>query len=163
MIISLLKKLYNASSASAAVEMALIFPVFLLMLVGVLDYGSAFVRKMQLTEIVKVGVHYAMVRQPTYDEFEEADYDEIIARVNTNLGTSGNDTTSLDVAYICKCNGVDYVCTADDACAVTDITTMFIRVGLTEDYETPFFNYDWLMDSFPISVEAIIRVNKVGP
>ncbi|MBT7581866.1 MAG: pilus assembly protein, partial [Kordiimonadaceae bacterium] len=128
MILYFVKKLYNASSGSAAVEMALIFPVFLLMLVGVLDYGSAFVRKMQLTEIAKVGVHYAMVKQPTYDEYELADYDEIIARVNANLGTSGNITTALTVSYICKCNGVDYVCTVDDACSETDITTTFIKV-----------------------------------
>ena len=161
MILSLIKKLYNNTNASAAVEMALIFPIFLVMLVGVLDYGSAFVRKMQLTEIAKVGVHYAMVKQPTYDEFLVADYAEIITRVNTNIGTTGNDTTTLTVTYICKCNGVDFVCTVDDACPAPSVTTTFIRVELTEDYETPFFDYSWLINNFPIAAEAIIRVNKV--
>jgi Flp pilus assembly protein TadG len=161
MILSLLKKVYHDNKGSPAVELALIFPVFLLMMVGALDYGSAFVRKMQLTEITKAGIQYAMVKQPTYSEYLAADYVGISSRINTNLGSSGNASTNLNVSYICKCSDVTYDC-ATGTCPLTDTTTTFIKVRVTEDYETPFFNYSWFGINFPMSAEATIKVNKVS-
>jgi len=159
---SLLKKLHYNETGAPAVELALIFPIFLLMMVGILDYGSAFVRKMQLTEIAKAGIQYAMVEQPTYAEYLAADYTGITSRINTNLAASGNDSTTLTVDYICRCDGVTYDC-ASGLCATTSTTSTFIKVRMTEDYETPFFNYSWFGVNFPLSAEATIRVNKVGP
>ena len=151
---NIFKKISHSINGTAAVELALIFPVMLLLVVGALDYGSAFVRKIELTEVTKAGIQYAMVKQPTYSDYVSADYTSISDIINDNLGTSGNDSTTVLVSYKCQCDGVEYVCTS--TCAGSDNT--FINVKISENYETPFFNYSWLGVNFPISTDATIRL-----
>ncbi|MCK5425051.1 MAG: pilus assembly protein [Emcibacter sp.] len=145
------KKLATCVQGIAAVELALIFPVMLLMIVGALDMGSMFVRKMELANAVKAGVQYSLVRKPIQN-----DVTSIEAAVEASLGTVDATITSVNVELFCKCFSVKQLCSLD--CADANGTS-HITVTIKENYSTPFFNYDWFVSSFPITETSTIRLN----
>jgi Flp pilus assembly protein TadG len=145
------KKLFLSNQGTSLIELALIMPVLLLLVVGALDLGSAFVRKMEISNATKAGIQYAMVRKPL-----QGDLTNIKAAVTASLGTSITPSTVTDVVLYCECSGVQQVCTA--ACASATMSA-FVTVSISENYTTPFFNYSWFMASFPITETSTIQLN----
>lgn len=145
------KRLVLSVKGIAAVELAIIFPVMLLMIVGALDMGSMFVRKMELANAVKAGVQYSLVRKPV-----QGDVTNIKAAVESSLAPIDNTITSVNVELFCMCFAVKQLCSLD--CMDTS-RTAHITVTIKEDYTTPFFNYSWFASSFPITETSTIRLN----
>ncbi len=148
---TLVNKIIHSNRGSSLVEMAMIMPVLLLMIVGALDMGSMFVRKMEIANSVKAGIQYALVRKPI-----QGDLSNISGAVTNSLGNTVTGTTQINVELYCMCAGVKQVCTL--TCTDENVTA-FVQVTVTEDYKTPFFNYDFFMSSFPIDETATIQLN----
>ena len=147
----LFKRLLHSVKGVALVELAMILPVLLLLVVGSLDMGSMFVRKMALANAAKAGVQYALVRKPT-----SGDVTNITRAVTNSLGSSIGDTTSINTELYCLCFSAKQLCTTE--CADPDISAM-IKITVRENYTTPFFNYDWFKPNFPITESATIKLN----
>lgn len=145
------KKLQGSTEGASLVELAMILPIIMLMMVGSLDMGSMFVRKMEIANAAKAGVQYALVRKPM-----QGDLTKISAAVTTSLGETITETTTINVELYCMCFDVKQVCTVD--CGDDNISA-FVNITIAEDYTTPFFNYDWFRSSFPISETATVRLN----
>jgi len=145
------KNLQNDTQGTSLVELALLLPVFLLMIVGALDYGSAFVRKMELSNAAKAGVQYAMVRKP-----QGGILTGIEAAVDAALEGSGNDSTDVDVTFLENCFGSMQAYSG--ACTDVNMTT-FINVDIRETYRTPYLNYSWITGDFVISESSRIQLN----
>ncbi len=148
---NLIKKLASSTKGSPLVELALVMPLILLMIVGSLDMGSMFVRKMELANAAKAGTQYALVRKPS-----QGDLTNINSAVTTSLGDTMIDSTQVNVELYCMCFAVKQLCTVD--CADEDVSA-FINITVRENFTTPFFNYDWFMSSFPITETSTIRLN----
>lgn len=133
------------------VELALITPVLLLMIVGAMDMGSMFVRKMEMANAAKAGVQYALVRKPM-----QGDLTNITSAVTTSLGQSITESTAIEVELYCMCFATRQLCTED--CADENVSA-FISITVSEDYTTPYFNYDWFQSSFPITESSTIKLN----
>ncbi|MCF8473447.1 MAG: pilus assembly protein [Emcibacter sp.] len=147
----LLKKLILSTQGTSLVELALLMPVALLLIVGSLDMGAMFVRKMDLSNAAKSGVQYALVRKPM-----QGDLTNITAAVHNTLAGSMTDSTLVNVELYCMCHEVRQFCTVD--CTDENVSA-FVNVTIKENYQTPFFNYSWFKSSFPISETATIRLN----
>lgn len=147
----LFKKLKISTKGASLVELALILPFLLLLIVGSLDMGSMFVRKMELANAAKAGVQYALVRKPI-----QGDLTNIRSAVTASLGTTVTDTTTVDVVLYCMCFATKQSCTEN--CDDEDISA-FVNITVAEDYTTPFFNYDWFQSSFPITESSTVRLN----
>ena len=132
-------------------ELALIMPLIMLMMVGSLDMGAMFVRKMEIANAAKAGAQYALVRKPT-----QGDLTNISAAVTNSLGATITASTRINVELYCMCFAAKQLCTVD--CADDNISA-FVNITIAEDYITPFFNYDWFRSSFPITETATIRLN----
>lgn len=146
-----LKKIIQSTCGASLVELAMIMPVMLLMIVGALDMGSMFVRKMEIANSVKAGIQYALVRKPV-----QGDVSKISGAVTNSLGNTITETTAIVVELYCICAGVKQVCTL--VCTDENVRA-FVNITVTEDFKTPFFNYDWFMASFPIDESATIQLN----
>lgn len=122
-----------------------------MMIVGALDYGSAFMRKMEISNAAKAGVQYAMVRKP-----QNGVTTGIRNAAEASLEGSGNDTTTVTVTFLERCYGTlqtySFNCT-DEA------MTTFIDVDVTETFSTPYMNYDWITGDFVISESSRIQLN----
>ncbi|MCP5381612.1 MAG: pilus assembly protein [Kordiimonadaceae bacterium] len=151
MIKNIKTKLLSDERGASLVEMALILPILLLLMVGSLDLGSAFVRKMELSNAAKAGIQYAMVRKPV-----EGDVTAISNAVTESIGDTGNDTTDIDVELYCMCDGAKQLCT--NVCADENVSA-FVNVTVTENYTTPYFNYNWLFSEFPLKESQTIQLN----
>jgi len=144
-------KFIRSTRGSSIVELAMVAPVMLILIVGSLDMGSMFVRKMEIANAAKAGVQYALVRKPV-----QGDVSHITAAVKDSLGPSMTPSTSVNVELYCLCHGVKQICT--DPC--TDAkTSAFVNVTVSENFTTPFFNYSWFTSNFPISESATIELN----
>lgn len=147
----LIIKVTNREEGTSLVELALILPVLLLMMVGTLDLGSAFVRKMELANAAKAGAQYSMVRKP-----QDGDVTAIREAVVTSIGDSMVQSTNIDVVLYCMCQAIRQACT--NVCVDPNVSA-FINVTVSENYTTPYFNYDWFMSEFPISESLTIQLN----
>lgn len=147
----MIKKLKHSIKGVAAVELALIFPIMLLMVVGALDMGSMFVRKMELANAVKAGVQYSLVRKPI-----QGVTTDIKTAVETSLGTSLNASTTVNVEFFWMCGIVKQP--TSDGCVDPDMSS-FVSIVINQDYTTPFFNYDWFIPSFSLTERSTIRLN----
>ena len=145
------KKLLADESGASLVELALILPILLLLMVGSLDLGSAFVRKMELSNAAKAGIQYAMVRKPL-----EGDVTAITNAVTDSIGDTGNASTDINVELYCMCDGAKQMCT--NVC-VDENVSAFVNVTVSENYNTPYFNYNWLFSEFPLTESQTIQLN----
>lgn len=148
---SLFKKIKSSKDGASTLELALIMPVLLIMIVGALDFGSAFARKMEIANAAKAGIQYALVRKPTQNGFAG-----IEAAIANNLGDSVNETTAYSVARTCRCDGVAQACSTS---CTGGYQSAYITINISENYQTPFFNYSWLMGSFPISEQTTVQLD----
>lgn len=147
----LFKRLATSIKGASLVELALVMPVIMLMIVGSLDMGSMFVRKMEIANAAKAGAQYALVRKPV-----QGDLTNISSAVTNSLGGSVTPSTQINVELYCMCFSTKQLCTVD--CADEDLSA-FINITITEDYTTPFFNYDWFMSSFLIAESTTVKLN----
>lgn len=145
-------RLRQAESGLASVELALLAPVLALIMVAVIDYGSAWSRQMALANAVRAGIQYAMIRRPIQGDVSQIHQSVIDAAPADLAGTP-------QVALVCTCPGgapgsVD--CDTGD-CGAQDMET-YLSVGLQEDFTMIL---DWPFIGNPISLgdQAVIRLN----
>lgn len=144
------KKCVHSDDGSSAIELAILLPVLLLMMLGAIDLGSAYARKMELANAAKSGVHYALVNKPI-----QRDLTQVIASVNTNLASSANGTTAVSASFTCKCDGVGFTC--GNSCGAAGYVSTFVTVAVSETYVVPFFNVLW--SDFFISERTTIQLD----
>lgn len=147
----LIANVLNKQDGASLIELALILPIILLMMVGTLDLGSAFVRKMELANAAKAGAQYSMVRKP-----QDGDVTAIKNAVVASIGETMTQSTEIDVELYCICDGTRQACT--NVCVDPNVSA-FVNVTVSENYTTPYFNYDWFMSEFPISESLTIQLN----
>lgn len=79
----------RGEDGQAIVEFALIAPIFLLLVFGLVEFGKAWMTLQTMTDAAREGLRTAVVANPTVT------LDTVVARVNTNLAGSGMDTAAV--------------------------------------------------------------------
>lgn len=112
------------------VEFALFLPLLALLVVAVIDFGSAMTRKMQLANAVRAGTQYAMVRKPI-----QGDVSQIENAVTATAPLDANGTQQVEATIFCEClDGTPVAC--DGLCADgTDERNSFVRITLGERHD----------------------------
>jgi Flp pilus assembly protein TadG len=82
------KRLRKRQEGQAIVEFALIAPIFLLLVFGVVEFGRAWNVYQTLTDAVREGARTAAVANPAVT------VDTVAARMNANMYSAGLDTAS---------------------------------------------------------------------
>ncbi len=80
-------------SGQAAVEMALILPLMLLFILGILEFGQAWHLKHVVTGAAREGARRAVVQHPLLPK------DPVQAVIRRTLGRAGVDTSNMEVAF----------------------------------------------------------------
>ena len=90
-----LRKAFKREDGQAMVEFALILPIFLLILCGIIDFGWLFYNQLSLNNACREGARYAVVHTD-----ENADTQSIINHIE-NLSTTvfANDGVDITVTY----------------------------------------------------------------
>lgn len=140
--------LWRGTEGVSAVELAFAMPFLALLIIGMVDYGTAFVRSMALGNAVHAGVQYAMARPPLMG----GDLTGIRQTVLDAAPAPKIGTHDPDVRTVCACNPSDttfFVCGTGGGCD----ELVYLQITLTEQYP--------LILSYP-GFSSPITLNKMG-
>jgi len=129
---------------TAAVEFALITPVLLIIIMGVIDVGMAMFQKMELNGAVRSGAQLALI-----------DSSDTSAIVNAVVDASGNTITSSDVSTssFCECaDGTTIVYGA--TCGDGSSNRTYMTISATTTFNGIFLNSSALNVSGSITVRT---------
>ena len=154
-----IKKFVRDVKGAAAVETALVVSVLGFVGIGVIDYGLAFTRSMQLANAARAGMQYAMVRKPV-----DEDYSAIIEAVNTSAPTEYADSErNVSTLLYCECpDGQTSDCTGeggeDLTCDDGSRRAAYMDITVSENYSL-MFGYPGLDDTLNLSQTVTLRMN----
>ena len=80
-------------SGQSMVEMALILPVLLLIVMGILEFGRAFSTKQAVTHAARLGARKAVVLDPSMTR------DSVLATIATTLSRAGIPGTAVTIDF----------------------------------------------------------------
>ncbi|MFQ5784776.1 MAG: TadE/TadG family type IV pilus assembly protein [Alphaproteobacteria bacterium] len=134
------------------VELALLIPIFVLILLGSVDYGSMIVEKMQLQNAARSGMQYALQSSANIDDTEGIEEVVRLARGDEDEDEELNVSTSV----FCECaDGSAIVCTA--TCTGNQPPRRFVDVTVDKNYQM-VFSYPGFGNSTTLTGQATVRV-----
>ncbi len=151
--------LVKDDQGSIVVETALVMAFIGVLSIGIIDFGLAYVRAMEVTNAIRSGIQYTIVRKPV-----DGDFSHIEAAVRNSLpASSSSSAPSIDVSIYCQCpdggdsdclgiGGIDLTC--DDGSAREAYLTIYLK----EEF-TLLFPYPGVGSTIAISKHSTIRMN----
>lgn len=132
---------------TVAVEFALLVPVLMLMLVTLIDFGTAFREKMQAEKAARAGLQYAI--------YDPADNAGIASAITMATGLPAAQLT-INVSRFYECaNGTRPV--SPNFCAAGDWPGTYVRVAISKPY-TALLSWGGLAERFTVTGSAEGRV-----
>ena len=150
-----------------SVETAIIGSVISVLALGLVDFSMAFSRQSQMSNAVRAGVQFALVRRPSIGP--SAEEQKSIMSLQTIRQTvidsasflsSDPGTEDLDASVFCQCpNEQPVTCVSEPSVplACTERRT-FLQITLRNDY-TPIFNYPLIPETIPLEASNSVRLN----
>jgi len=154
-----LQKLRKDEDGSIVIETAAIMTVLALISVGVVDFGLAYARNMQLSNAVRAGLQYALVRKPVND-----DYSAIIAAVEASAPAADPSAArEVTATLYCECpDGSASDCTTtggvDITCDDGTLRKAYLDITLTEEFDL-LLTYPAIASSLTLSQTVTARLN----
>lgn len=121
------RRLMACDRGISAVEFALTAPFLMALMLGLMDFGSAGIHRMQMANSVRAGLQYAMVRRPV-----EGDLSAIEAAVD-NAAPAASGPRTRTVALYCQCP--DGTATACSATCATGDRSSYVSIVMQEQYQ----------------------------
>ena len=124
-----LKRLFRQTNGGAAVEFGIIFPIFLILILAIVEYGEAVFQIMTVSNAAQLGANYATLNG----------YNPTAIKNKVNAAT-GIPTANVAVAETCGCptgSGVsDLGCTAPlpPSCAANQTPGAYVTVTIRQPY-----------------------------
>ena len=148
--------LRRAEDGVAAVELAFIAALLAGMMIGVYDYGSAWIQRMSLLDAVRAGTLYTTIRRPVDGDTSEIEQAVIDAAPPAPASPL---TRTLVVAELCACPGnapgsVD--CLAATATCAPEREEKFVSITLQEDFEM-MFDWPWFNNPITLNADGLLR------
>jgi Flp pilus assembly protein TadG len=126
-----LRHLFRQTNGGAAIEFGIIFPIFLVLILGIVDYGAAIFQIMAVSNAAQIGANYAMLNgyNPTTIQ-------------NKVFQATGIPTGNIAVTEMCGCptgSGVTNTgCTPPlPTCAGNQPPGAYVTVTITRPYSPP--------------------------
>ncbi|MDR3507433.1 MAG: pilus assembly protein [Caulobacteraceae bacterium] len=169
----------------AAVEFALIAPLFAMLLAAMIDFGGVLYTKFQLDSAVSAGANYALVNAASVNSVNGATLASTVARVvatsqgaawanggivvnngPTSTVTSGTAVASgtasnADSCYCPTTSGSTFswgsAATCSSSCPSGGLAGKFVRISASRAY-TPMFSSYGIVSSHTITATALVQV-----
>ncbi|MCB9964129.1 MAG: pilus assembly protein [Rhodospirillales bacterium] len=147
-----MKKLYlylHRENGIAATEFAFVAPIFILLFIGLVDFGLYLNSKMNIQNISGSIADYVAASK---------DDTEVPALVNTLMADTGETGLSYTTTFECECSdGVIRECPIS-SCGDGDFERRFVSVSVSGSY-SPLLPYPGVSDHVAISKASRMRVD----
>jgi len=144
---SSLERILSDSDGASFIELALVLPLFLMMLVPVVDLGQGFYAAIEVTSAAHAGAMYGVENPSDTDGMIQA----------AKAGASNLSDVTATAAYGCECSdGTSAVasCASTPSCTYNYVS--YVDVTVTSPYRT-VFAYPGLPSSMNITREFRLR------
>jgi len=144
---SSLERILSDSDGASFIELALVLPLFLMMLVPVVDLGRGFYAAIEVTSAAHAGAMYGVENPSDTDGMIQA----------AKAGASNLSDVTATAAYGCECSdGTSAVasCASTPSCTYNYVT--YVDVTATSPYRT-VFAYPGLPSSMNITRDFRLR------
>jgi hypothetical protein len=151
---------------SLAVESAALFTVLTLLMAGVVDFGLAHVRQMEIANAARAGIQFALARHPTTPELL-GDLPESVTTIDTIRSRviasatflSGDPGEDLQVCVTYRCpDGSESTCSPNPGAASCANSETYLTIVFNSTYD-PLLPYPGLPQSFWLGTTATVRLN----
>jgi len=139
-------RLGRSERGSAIVEMALVMPVLILMVAGLVDFGRNIYSAASLENAARAGVQYA--------QLYPGDGPGLVATVQGAGGVANDATVTWEAYCVCP-NGARTAC--DVFCSDTSKPMWLIAVAVSQPFRTVLPYSDFILPT-AIGGNAVIRV-----
>ncbi len=131
----------------AATEFALLTPVLVLILMGVIDFGMYFNERMQMENLARASVDYVLAGGNENNIMQNV--------IVPNLDDPEEEQSEIDMTIedVCECDDGDTVSCSTGSCGSGDYKRRFFSVNLSRNYST-VFPYPGIPASMEISGHA---------
>lgn len=146
MVRSFWTRLGGTERGSAIVEMALVMPVLVLMIAGLVDFGRNIYSAASLENAARTGVQYA--------QLYPGDGPGLLATVQGAGGVANDATVTWEAYCVCP-NGARTAC--DVTCSDTTKPMWLIAVSVSQPFRTLLPYSDFILPT-AIGGNAVIRV-----
>jgi Flp pilus assembly protein TadG len=136
------------------VELALMFPIFILLLVGAAEFGRLAYAAIEVSNAARAGASYGSLTHITASDF--ANIELIATKDAANL--TGVTATAVD-SCACSTGGTITCSTALTTCPSPARIIEYVQVN-TAATVGPLFNYPGLPHTFNLTGQAIMRVEQ---
>lgn len=126
------RRFCRAETGLAAIELAFATPFLAILAVGLIDFGLAWTRQMQLANAARAGTQYAIVRKPNNNQ-------EVLDIKTAALSAVPEDfggTASVDLYFWCP--DTQQEVNSDTVCPSGNNREVFVEIEILEDYEMLF-------------------------
>ena len=153
------RKFLKNTEGSIAVETAFLIAMIGTLSLGVLDFGLAYSRNLELANAVRAGMQYALVRKPV-----AKDYTAIVAAIETAGPTLyGDENRQITTVLYCECpDGSSSDCTSEDGTDITctdgNMRAAYLALAISETYSL-FIDYPGLDRTITLSESVTVRLN----
>jgi Flp pilus assembly protein TadG len=138
---------HAGEAGNVSVELALLSPILLLIMLGVVEYGRAYSEQLSLSRLARAQLQYAVENLAASSVI-----DEIEARSKT---MPNGDRVTLTAARICSCLGATSDCFT--TCDGTSLPDMLVQVTASRDL-TPLVFFPGHSGALAISAITAMRV-----
>lgn len=151
---------------SMAVEAAAVVTVLALVMAGVVDFGLAYVRQMEIANAARAGIQFALARHPTTPELLgelpasvttiQTIRDRVIASAPFLSSDPGDD---LQVCVLYRCpDGGESPCVPNPGAAACANAETYLSISFNSTYQ-PILPYPGVPESMPLGSTATVRLN----
>jgi Flp pilus assembly protein TadG len=127
-ILNILNKFRQSTSGVAATEFALVAPVLLILVLGLIDVSTAVTGSLDLKTSARAGAEYAL-----------ANSDDAIGIRAAVIGATGNTSATLTVTTTVFCECARVALTCGQTCPLdSSVPDQFVKVAVSDAY-SPLF------------------------
>ena len=152
--IALFRTSLGENRGQSLVELALMFPIFILLLVGAAEFGRLAYAAIEVSNAARAGASYGALTHITASDF--ANIELVATKDAANL--TGVTATAVD-SCACSTGGTITCSTALTTCPSPARIIEYVQVN-TAATVGPLFNYPGLPHTFSLTGQAIVRVEQ---
>jgi Flp pilus assembly protein TadG len=145
-------KYYRSEEAVAATEFALIAPIFLLLILGLVDFGFYILTSMKLESTARAAAEYVL--QGGEEDSIQADVVDMASLGLTPEQIGSIETTS---EFTCECRAGSEVSCSTNTCGSGDYRRRYVTIQMSMPYDT-LFPYPGLPENITLKGRVRLQV-----
>lgn len=152
----MMRKLIRSENGTSLIEFALVLPVFIFMLVGIIEIGRYTYFSILAAHAARAGVQYAAQNLQTAQDAS------LNVATSHTANAAAQDAQNLAAwavhsSIVCTVNNQPSPCPANNAQSVSPNLVYYVKVQVTGNFN-PMLRYPGIPTNVPIGATSIMRV-----